>query len=68
MTDRKTIRLVVEMPDPGEWCVRRGNPPGSGCKYWAVGTGCRLGFPPQYDMMRQQWDRPQACRDAEVTR
>lgn len=66
MTEKRTVRLLVEMPDPGDTC--------NWCEMTARGRGgilgCRLGF--LVDNTRGAdrkcaRPRPAECRAAEVT-
>lgn len=68
MTEKRTVRLVVEMPDPGESC--------NGCEMLTDGgicMVCRLGFavnsaPVHHrGVMLYRRPRPAECRAAEVT-
>lgn len=63
MADPKTVRLRVEMPNPGEWC-RRWN---HSCWLWNESScNCRLGHRHRLaDIESYGYRRPQSCKDAE---
>jgi hypothetical protein len=64
---RKTIRLVVTMPDPGEWC--RGHDDDGNrtcCEHWSDHyRGCVIGLSLE-GSVGAPVRRPQSCRDAEL--
>jgi hypothetical protein len=64
---RKTIRLVVTMPDPGEWCSTP-----DGASEWhecprLYNSRCDIGHAVPADSRWLGLRRPQSCRDAEFT-
>lgn len=66
MPDPKKVRLIVVVPDPGEWCYRYSAPWGEDCcNLWSDELGtCQARFTP--DGGSEGFRRPQSCKDSEV--
>lgn len=68
MDKPKTIKLLVTIPDPGEWCCRVSAPYGEDlCDLWSEEFGCcSVHHQGEADPNGEGYRRPPSCKDSEV--